>query len=863
VGAKVLERPLTPELSVVDVLEDLLWHKDGRVSLVYRLEALHEPGLSDDDFDRHALLAENVFSSGVPDRTTWQFFVLVDHRDGVRQLAEALPEIQDPSATGRLFEELRQAKIAELSRSHVTGGQLSLLQSRRHYLVVSFGPSAFRIPLWQDWLIRLRRLWGETAPYAGFGKYGEAFARVLEETKQVDRAATMGLLQIGLGFKRCVSREIVSFLWELMNPTSSRLLDVDTLSQRARVERDGLPSVIVEELPWAGDTSPVWSLLGDDMLVRRSHLELGDRFVTVVSLRELPDRTEPGALVGLLHLCRERYVLSYRVDVPNAASEIAALRAKATLAAGLRLQDFIVESKRTDAVADAVQKQSDEAIERMISSTQRIFGVTLQLVLYETSRTDLEEAVQEVLGVMSRAHGLRGVREGFLLKRAYLSFLPGAPPLVERRRKALTPNMVDLLPIYDFRVGQGKVPFLTPKNSLVLYDPWARHLPNSNIMITGTSGSGKSFLASTILASYEIGCRGVGEPPPYVFVLDNGASYQRFMEIRAGEDGRGDGRYISFSLDQPVGVDVFGWTLEDGSLDEHVSRLEWLLLDLLRVSPVDEERFERMKACVEAALYQVYRENMRRDFSGFAQALKRVPQAEELLPGLFPFTDGKFARLLLPNPDLALHEDVRAVCYDFKDLSEHRDLASVALRLVIYQVWRWASRVARRLHRTFLLIDESWALMEGGSGGSLASQGAPFLSACARMGRKNGMSLLSLSQSIFDWANSAYGLAIIGNSSTKFVGVSEAAEIEELKKQLKLTARQVDAVRRLARTDRFHEFLLVQGESSHVVRVPGDPLSRWVFTTSPRDRDRLAALSLSHPEVSLLERIRLLAAEGS
>ena len=67
-------------------------------------------------------------------------------------------------------------------------------------------------------------------------------------------------------------------------------------------------------------------------------------------------------------------------------------------------------------------------------------------------------------------------------------------------------------------------------------------------------------------------------------------------------------------------------------------------------------------------------------------------------------------------------------------------------------------------------------------------------------------------------------------------------------------------MRRLKRTRRFHEFLLMQGDLTHVVRVPGDPLSRWIFTTSPRDRERLAALAKSRPDLSLLEQVRFLAA---
>jgi hypothetical protein len=69
-------------------------------------------------------------------------------------------------------------------------------------------------------------------------------------------------------------------------------------------------------------------------------------------------------------------------------------------------------------------------------------------------------------------------------------------------------------------------------------------------------------------------------------------------------------------------------------------------------------------------------------------------------------------------------------------------------------------------------------------------------------------------------------------------------------------------VRRLSRTPRYHEFLLIQGDRCNVVRVPADPFSKWVFTTSPKDRDRFMQLAEERPDLSLLDQVRMLAAEG-
>lgn len=848
--SRIEERSLAPELSLVDIQADLLWHRRGAVTLVYRLEPLHEPGLGEEDFNKVARALDDAWS-GLPEETQYQFLVLVDQRRGVRLIEGALPPVPIGDETSRVLEEFRRARFAELTRPDTVAGS-GTVQERRHYVAATFRPRALRKLPSSPWKQRARGWLRRAAP--GGSRYERAYESVLEETASFQRAIEVRLSQLALGFDRCGNEELVGLVHELLSPSSSGAVSVRAIPEHLRLHSD-LPPTAVKDLPWLASSSPVWTLLEDDLAVRREFLRLGEEYVTILSLKSLPDRTEPGLLTPLLHLARGKYQVSFSVDIPRAAKEIAALRAKATLADGLKLQNFLVKSDRKDPQAVAVARETDEAMERIIASTQRVLGLAIQLVLFERSAEYLEDAVQEALGAMSRLRGLRATRETYRLKEAWLSTLPGSPGMEERRRRALTPIVTDLLPIYSFRSGNGKIPFPTPTNSLVLYDPFdTRAVPNANILVTGTSGAGKSFLVSSLISGHDIAARASGDPAPYVFILDNGASYRRYAELRP------DGRYVLFTFDSPPGVDPFAWTAEEGSLDEHVSRLEWLLLDLLRVNETDEERFERVKAILEEALYGLYRGAGDRSFNSLEAALRATAglEADTLVKSLYPFVHGKFRRLFQANPALAMADDVHIICYDFHGLGQHRDLAAVALRLTIYEVRRWAARVSRRNHPTFLVLDESWALLEAGASG-IASTAAPFIAASVRMGRKERMSVIGLSQVIEDFAGSAYGAAIIGNSASKFVGQPGGEGVEGLRRYLRLTDRQVEQVLALKRSARWHEFLMIAGSSTHVIRVPGDPFSRWVFTTAPRDKDRIAALERSRPDLDPLQRMRFLA----
>ena len=66
--AAVTERSLAPEVNVVDIHDDVVWSRSGHLSVVYRIDAFHEPGLDGSDFDSAALLAENCWA-GLPEGT--------------------------------------------------------------------------------------------------------------------------------------------------------------------------------------------------------------------------------------------------------------------------------------------------------------------------------------------------------------------------------------------------------------------------------------------------------------------------------------------------------------------------------------------------------------------------------------------------------------------------------------------------------------------------------------------------------------------------------------------------------------------------------------------------------------------------
>jgi type IV secretory pathway VirB4 component len=864
------ERSLAPHLPVRDVRHDLIWGIEGDVSLVYRMRAYHEPALDDDGFNTAAFAAENAWS-GMPDGTRYQIIVLVDHKKAIDALNAALPPITGTDPTSRLLEEMRQARMVQLTRQD-TRGDGFILQQRRHYLVATFRPEALQTSALKKLKASLDqiRLLLSGRPASDAPRFQEILEGILKEADVFDRRVYRGLTtQHGLDFKRCKSREIVTLLHELLSPTSAEASPVTHLSGWAR-DNYRFPKAVTEAEPYLADTSPIASVLDDDLVVHENRLDLGDRHIGIIALKELPDQTEAGMIVPLLRLPREKYRLVYSINIPDKRRTIEDLRSQTDRAAGLE-SATLVKSSRKDAAAEVIGNQANEAMRRLIASKDRMFGISMNLVLLERSPEALEGAVQETLSAMASTHGLRGYRETYNLLPAFLSLLPGAPRMgINRQRRAVTPVMVDMMPVYDFHSGRGKIPFLTPNNSVVFYDNFdTDNQFNCNGLILAPSGTGKSVTAQLYYTWYMISAAAAGDPPPFVCIIDNGASYKRAIDVRE------DARYVQFSFDEPPGINAFEYDPAEEGRREHVSRLEGLLIDILRLETPDEQEFEKRKIVLQRALLALFPETggprFPQTFEGFAAAIAELDReaggrgsAREILDGrLGSFTgDGKFARLCQPNTRLALNESIKTVCYDLKGLLDHPDFAMVSLRLIIYQIRRFSARMNRRRgHRTLLIIDESWALLDKATGGNAATMAAGFLAATARMGRKEGLGCLGLSQSLAEYLATPMGRTIVENSSTKLLGPPDQGSVPFLQEKLGLNDRQVEQLKRLKGNQEYREFLLIQDNVSQVVRMPLDPLSWALFTTKAEDIDRHAQLAEAHPELSLLERVRLMAKE--
>ena len=142
--ADQVERPILPLFSLVDIRHRLLIHRNGRLTLVYRVTAFHEPALDDPEFEHLALQLTHTWSA-LPEGVSYQFLTVVDAGAAASILPHLFRPVPPISERHELYEAIREENLKRFT-SLALGADAGreLLQARQHYLCVSFEPEGLK-----------------------------------------------------------------------------------------------------------------------------------------------------------------------------------------------------------------------------------------------------------------------------------------------------------------------------------------------------------------------------------------------------------------------------------------------------------------------------------------------------------------------------------------------------------------------------------------------------------------------------------------------------------------------------------------------------------------------------------------------
>jgi len=372
--------------------------------------------------------------------------------------------------------------------------------------------------------------------------------------------------------------------------------------------------------------------------------------------------------------------------------------------------------------------------------------------------------------------------------------------------------------------------------SPAFFDLFAKYHTAHNIIINGSTGSGKSVFANLI------GKALLNDSNNYMVKVDVGGSYENECELN-------NGKSISFSLNSQSGVNPFVHLNKTNSNNDTVSIVSEFLFNLIKEnneqSITKELRYE-IERSIKAYIGKKPEDP---SIDNFLSTTKDIPRKNLLKRWA---TGGVFENALKASGD-NLNQIDRYTYFNFKHIhsAANEDYSSGIMAAVIAETNLKALGLKQDSRMIFFCDEVPFFIKKNGS----------FFKLTTANFRKYGHSTILIAQSINDFEltsssnNADYG--IINNSPIRFLFQIDGDEFD-FGQILGITNDDISKIKNLNRSQDYKECVLIDNSGSKTLRIKLTKDEYWNTTTSKPDKDKLLRLRSLLPELSLKEAINCL-----
>lgn len=519
--------------------------------------------------------------------------------------------------------------------------------------------------------------------------------------------------------------------------------------------------------------------------------------------------------------------------------------------------------------------RSNQKIQHQISAIrtarQDIYNSKSQIVRVGVHQTficqnedEAQRAASEAVATLPQLHGARGMVHEISDLGSLINSLPGCydpatdgPGWTNYMRSS---RAVRLFPLWgNWKGSQGSL-FVLPSlwnRELVGFDLYDSNIA-PNVLISGVSGAGKSYLLCYLLIMLNRGhysrlANGrIAERLPITFVFDKGMAGQPcgFEKVAKLFGGR---IYEATPSKAPAMnfLARLGEIPPDTRNEDYKDLLDMcadIICDMASEGNRLVDRLERgtvSESLSEA--HRVYRSGpMKREFilsdvSSVMRAPKRVDENDEsalrrqrlcLLMADY-YGDGTYARFFDRPGSLKLKE--RFIVFDLKALNRNPDLQRVFLKVAML----WADTVMndpREIdNRKILVFDEAHDL--------IGKTSAQTIETAFRLYRKRKGIVIAASQSGEDFYVGQGGQAIVQNSAHKIFLRQDPSKFHLTAEAFNLTEQQSDVILRLKTVKGLEsQFYLISDIGEGALVLPLEPAFYWVSTNNGDDNQLFSDL---------------------
>ena len=646
----------------------------------------------------------------------------------------------------------------------------------------------------------------------------------LKGLQQLTSSLSNSLETLGVKSYKLRKNEMRDLIYTFFNPQRSKFLP--SPKENKNHKNQVFTEKELEVMPELADMTPRNELLFSDLILQEKDIYYDEFYHRILTLKTLPEYTSSTLISKLINL-PESFSLFFHIKVPDQQKELSLLQMKRRMAHSMSLSH---NGRVTDLESEAQTNDTEELLREVIETGQKIFFFQMAVKIKAKNKEALNLKSKALLSAFRELNGSEGLEETVGAFKAFKTIIPFGNLTMARAKKIKADNLADFLPIYESYQGKDQSPvclFRNRQKALVKYDPFHSKLLNYNTLVTGSSGSGKSFLNNLILLQSM-------RENSMNFIIDIGGSYRKLCKIIRGQ-------YIDVApphtSNQTTSTDTLSFNpfaLQKNERTPSSRKIKFLLafLENLLTDQEGDKLSKLEKSLLEEKIDEVYKKVKTPQLTDFCESLKDS-QDECLVKFskmLYSWTgDRPYGRLLDTKINFDIENDF--VVFDLKGLSNYPDLQSAMILIITdFILQRIEAIDPQTLYKKKrILMDECWELLKG-------KASSHFMEYCVRTLRKTGSGITFITQGIEEIANHPIGSAIINNTATKFI-LQQRGDLSPMEKILKLNEKEISLIQGLKSKKReFSEAFIVQGEERAITRIYPSKKEYWVATSDPDDK---------------------------
>jgi type IV secretory pathway VirB4 component len=362
-----------------------------------------------------------------------------------------------------------------------------------------------------------------------------------------------------------------------------------------------------------------------------------------------------------------------------------------------RLHQGSYLKSRRDIESEGAYDQSESLIEDLTNQTECLFDIEMYIIVDALSLEELNNKTMDVVQYMKlkgvelyiEGHSLKKIKSG--LGTVFSSLVPGVKPKLKLRNMPdKTSHLTRLLPLSRSHFMSEGIEFHDSFNNTIRFNPFNEEFKNKNMLVTGSSGGGKSVFVNKLIHSL------IDDHP--TVILDKGGSFKKICLYHDGVN------------------------LEGGINPMHFKDAVFLREFILSI--VDKKRFQKLEKGLLLKRIKI-----------FLQAEK-----EQNFFDLVEFLEKDFEGISLYFEDIKdfiteVDYASKSILYvDIENFPKHQ-----VAPLIIYVLEYFKSLKAKE---KILVFDEAWEFLK---------EHSSYIDESFRTLRKTGAFLIAVSQGITDF----------------------------------------------------------------------------------------------------------------